>query len=67
MIAKSVLNDFIGTVNESNIKQINYGLMKEENSIITLWTNLSYWTYIEGITVVAKRFIKTLKGEIYKK
>ena len=65
MVAKSVLKGFIVTVNESNIKQINYGLMKEENFIINLWKNLTYWTYNEGKTVVVKTFMKAFNRKIY--
>ena len=36
---KTVLNAFIEIVNESNINQINYGLIKEENFIINLCKN----------------------------
>ena len=58
-----------------NLKQlqINYGLIKEDNFLITMckkWLNntvLIYSTYNEGKSVVAERFIGTLKGKIYKK
>ena len=58
-----------------NLKQlqINYGLIKEDNFSITMckkWLNntvLIYSTYNEGKSVVAERFIGTLKGKIYKK
>ena len=33
---KKVLNGFIGIVNESKHKQINYGLIKEKNFTIAL-------------------------------
>ena len=57
-----------------NLKQlqINYGLIKEDNFLITMckkWLNntvLIYSTYNEGKSVVAERFIGTLKGKIYK-
>ena len=58
-----------------NLKQlqINYGLIKEDNFLITMckkWLNntvLIYSTYNEGKSVVAERFIGTLKDKIYKK
>ena len=58
-----------------NLKQlrINYGLIKEDNFSITMckkWLNntvLIYSTYNEGKSVVAERFIGTLKDKIYKK
>ena len=48
-----------------NISQICYGLIKEEN----LDDNdiLIYSAHSDGKSVVAERFIKTLKGKIYKK
>ena len=36
---KTVLNTFIKIVNESNLNQINYGLIKEELFIIDLYEN----------------------------
>ena len=46
--------------------RINYGLIKEENFIITFSFDdndaLIYSTYNEGKLVVAERFIRTLKG-----
>ena len=36
---KTVLNTFIKIVNESNLNQINYGLIKEELFIIDLCEN----------------------------
>ena len=56
------------------VKQINYGLIKEENFTINLWKNgqdnnniLMYSSRKEGKSVIAERFIKTLKAKIYKK
>ena len=52
--------------------QINFGLIKEDNFIINLRKNglriiLMYSTHNEGKSVIAERFIKTLKTTIYKK
>ena len=55
------------------VKQINGCLIKEQNFIIKLlqeWLDnndiFMYSTHNEGNSVIAKRFIKTLKTEIYK-
>ena len=49
-----------------DVNRINYGLIKEDNFIITFWFDdndvLMYSTYNEGKLVVAERFIRTLKG-----
>ena len=46
-------------------------LLSKYNKLIREWldnnTNLNYSTYNEGKLVIAERFIKTLKGKIYKK
>ena len=55
------------------VNQINYGLIKEEHiakKIIQEWLNNNdIWMYSannEGKSVIAERFIKTLKAKIYK-
>lgn len=70
--AKAVLDGFISFI--SNLNQINYGLMKEDNFIITLckkWLGdndvLMYLTYNESNSVVAERFIGTLKSKTNEK
>ena len=57
-----------------NTNQINYGLIKEENfpnnHMQKLLDNndiLMCSTYNKGKSVVAERFIKTMKVKIYKK
>ena len=55
-----------------NINQINYGLINEEIFTKTLLLlddkDISmYSTYNEGKSIVAEKFIRTLKGKIYKK
>ena len=72
--AKTVLNTFIKIINEFNRKPNNlwvdqgrefyHKFMQEwlDNSDI-----LMYSTYNEGKSVIAERFIKTLKAQIYKK
>ena len=70
---KTVLNAFIEIVNESNLNQINYDLIKEENFMYLMQEGLKsndilmYSTHNEGKSVIAERFIKTLKSKIYKK
>ena len=71
---KTVLNAFIEIVNESNRKpnklwfdqgtEFYNKLMQEwlDNNYISM-----YWTHSEGKSVIAERFIKTLKAKIYKK
>ena len=57
------------------VSQINYWLIKENNFRIVLCENgsiddngiLMHLTHNEGKSVVAKRFIKTLKSKIDKK
>ena len=71
---KTVLNAFIKIVNESNRKPNRfwidqgrwiYNKLKKES----LGNNdiIMYSTHNEGKLVIAERFIKTLKAEIYKK
>ena len=55
-----------------NINQINYGLINEEIFTKTLLLlddkDISmYSTYNEGKSIVPEKFIRTLKGKIYKK
>ena len=70
---KTVLNAFIEIVNESNLNQINYDLIKEENFMYLMQEGLKsndilmYSTHNECKSVIAERFIKTLKSKIYKK
>ena len=57
---------------DPNINQINYGLINEEIFTKTLLLlddkDISmYSTYNEGKSIVAEKFIRTLKGKIYKK
>ena len=47
------------------INQINYGLLKEENLIIN-YNVLMYSTHNQDKSVIADRFIKTLKSKTYK-
>ena len=55
------------------VNQINYGLIKKENFTRKLCKNgqtiifLMYSTHNEVNSVIAERFIKTLKAKIYKK
>ena len=71
--SETVLNGFIGIANGSkhklNILWIDKG--KEfHNNLMQKWlynSILMYSTYIEGKSVDAERFIRTLKGNIYKK
>ena len=72
--AKTVLNGFIGIVNESkrqpNKLQVN---QKREfySNLVQKWLDdkviLMYLTHNEGKSVVAERFIRTMKGKIYRK
>ena len=71
---KTVLNTFIEIVNESNCKPnklwVDQG-RKFYNKLMQEWLGsndiLMYSTHSEGKSVIAERFIKTLKVEIYKK
>ena len=53
------------------VSQISYGLIKEEtyNKLMQKWLDnnniLMYSTHNEGKSVIAERFIKTLKAKIY--
>ena len=68
---KKVKTFFHGFVEIADITQINYGFIKEENFIILLCKKglhnniLTYSTLNEGKSLVAERFIRTLKGKIY--
>ena len=71
---ETVLNGFIDIVNESNRKPNKLCADQEKkfnNSPLQTWLDnndiLRYWTNNEGKSVVADRFIKTLKGKIYKR
>ena len=54
-----------------NVNQVNNGLIQVENFTIILCKNdndiLVYLTCNEGKSIVAERFVRTLKGKIYKK
>ena len=71
---KTVLNAFIKIVNESNRKPnklwVDQG-RKFYNKLMQEWLHnndiLMYSTHNEGKSVIAERFIKTLKSKIYKK
>ena len=71
---KKVLKAFIKIMNDSNNKP-NKLLVDEGkefyNSNIKKWFGnndiLMYYTHNEGKSVISKRFIKTLKGKIYKR
>ena len=71
---KTVPNAFIETVNESNRKPnklwVDQG-REFRNKLMQEWLDnndiLMYWTHNEGKTIIAERFIKTLKTKIYKK
>ena len=70
--AKTVLQVFIGIVNESKLNQINYLLITVENFTLTLgkWLDddvLMYSTHNKGRSVVAETFIRTLKDKIRRK
>ena len=71
---KTVLNAFIEIVNESNRKPNK--LWADQggefyNKLMQDWLDdsdiLMYSTHNEGKSVIAERFIKTLKSKIYKK
>ena len=63
---KTVLNVYIKVVRESKHKPKIYRLIT-----IKVWLNnkdiLMYFTHNEGTSVIAERFIKTLKAKIYEK
>ena len=69
---KTVLNAFIEIVNESNRKPNKLRLDQGRefyNELMQEWLNsndiLMYSTLNEGNSVIAERFIKTLKAKIY--
>ena len=69
---KTVLNAFIEIVNESNRKPNKLWLDQGRefyNELMQDWLNnndiLMYSTLNEGNSVIAERFIKTLKAKIY--
>ena len=71
---KTALNAFMKIVNESNRKPnklwVNQG-REFYNKLMQEWLDnndiLMYSTHNEGTSVIAERFIKTLKAKIYKK
>ena len=70
---KTVLNAFIEIVNESNCKP-NKSWVDQGREFIKLmqeWLDnndiLMYLTHNEGKSVIAERFIETLKAKVYKK
>ena len=71
---KTVLNAFIEIVNESNRKPNKLWVDQGRefyNKLMQEWLDnndiLMYSTHNEGKSVIAERFIKTLKSKIYKK
>ena len=71
---KTVLNDFIEIVSESNRKPNKLWVDQGRefyNKCMQEWLDnkdiLMYSTHNEGKSVIAERFIKTLKSKIYKK
>ena len=73
-ISKTVINVFIEIVNESNRKPNKLCFDQERefySKLMQEWSDniniLIYSTYNEGNSVIAERFIKTLKPKIYKK
>ena len=73
-ISKTVINVFIEIVNESHRKPNKLCFDQERefyNKLMQEWSDniniLIYSTYNEGNSVIAERFIKTLKPKIYKK
>ena len=71
---KTVLNAFIKIVNESNCKPNKLWVDQGRefyNKLMQEWLDnnniLMYSTHNEGKSVMAERFIKTLKDKIYKK
>ena len=71
---KTVINAFVEIVNKSNCKPnklwVNQG-GAFYNKLMQEWLDnnngLMYFIYNEGKSVIAERFIKTLKSKIYKK
>ena len=69
---KTVLNAFIEIVNDSNHKPSKLWVDQGTelyNQLIQEWLDniLMQSAYNEGKSVIAERFIKTLKAKIYKK
>ena len=71
---KTVLNAFMEIVNESNRKPNKLWVDQGRefyNKLMQEWLDnndiLMYSTHNEGNSVIAERFIKTLKAKIYKK
>ena len=71
---KTVLNVFIKIVNESNHKPNKLWVDQATefyNKLMQEWLdnndNLMYCIHNEGKSVIAERFIKTLKPKIYKR
>ena len=71
---KTVLNGFIEIVNESNHKPNKLWVDQGRefyNKLIQEWLDINdvlmYSTHNEGKSVIAERFIKTLKAKIYKR
>ena len=71
---KTVLNAFIEVVNGSNRKPNKLWVDQGRefyNKLMQEWLDnndiLMYSTHKEGKSVIAERFIKTLKSKIYKK
>ena len=72
--AKTGLHGFIETINESKRKPIELWVDQRRefyNSPLQKWLDsndiLMHSTHNEGKSIVAERFIRTLKGKIYKK
>ena len=69
---KTILNAFIEIVNDSNHKPSKLWVDQGRelyNQLIQEWLDniLMQSAYNEGKSVIAERFIKTLKAKIYKK
>ena len=71
---RTVLNVFVEIVNESNRKPNKLWVDQGRefyNKLMQEWLDnndiLMYSTHNEGTSVIAERFIKTLKAKIYKK
>ena len=70
---KTVLDGFIGIVNESKYKSnklwVDWGKLSCTTKLMQKWLDykdvLMYLTYSEGTSVVAERFIKWLNGKTY--
>ena len=70
---KTVLNAFIGIVNESSRKSNNLRVNEGRqfyNKLIQEWLDntdtLMYFSHNKGKSVITERFMKTLKAKIYK-